>query len=224
MSAKLGGALLFGGAAGIAAGLYAPLPAKQKQLALYGGGIAAAAGLFLLLRAAKDAGGIVDALGSVFANNEEPLVSSVDVTDPAFEIKVVGGGSVPTSPQIAAEQGRPGFWVIPIVLEILSPAEDATVNPSLWSGTYPAQLRITNTTNQPFEDVVRAEVTERYAIGSDETASASSRLVKVPPQQSVIVNLDVPIGGGRVRYSSAYCIAKFRFREYTATTGYNLVP
>ena len=223
MSARLGGVLLAGGVAGVAAGMYAPLQPKQKQLALYGGGAAAAVGLVLLLRAAKDAGGLFAALGSIVSNREKPLVESVQTLAPAFEIKATGGAGVPATPQQAIEAGRPGQFVIPLVVEIVTPTEDSTVNPSLFAGDYKLTVRITNATNAPIEDVLTLDVVEDYAIGQDERASAS-QVVRVPAKQSVLVELNVPIGGGAVRYSRAYAVATVRFRGFSDLTGYQIVP
>lgn len=222
MSAKIGVALLIGGAS--AAALADKLPPSKRALALYGGLGAAAGGLFLLAKAAKDAGGIFSSLGSLIANNDKAVLESVEVVEPPKPIKFTGGGNVPATPQQAAEAGRPGQFVIPYLVEVLSPLDGATVNPSLWNNDYAVQLRITNATNETIRDVVSYEITEDYALGGDEISSGVSEPITVLPKQSVLAKLKPTVAGGRVRYSTAFARGVFTFRGFKVSASYTIKP
>lgn len=219
MSAKLGVALLVGGAG--SAALADKLPPSKRALALYGGLGAAAGGAFLLLRAARDAGGIFAALGGVL-QNEKPTLESAEDLAPTRPLPFTGGGSVPATAEQAIAAGRPGEFVIPYFVELLAPTDGATVNPSLWTASYKATLRITNATADTMTDVVRYVVVEEYALGGDERVEGVSERITVLPKQSKLVTLNLKIGGGAVRYSNALARAEFRFREFRVSSNFTI--
>lgn len=220
MSAKLGLALLVGGAG--AAALADKLPPSKRALALYGGVGAAIGGVFLLMKAARDAGGVFAGLGSIIANNDKPTLESAEDLAAARPLPFTGGGSVPATPDQAIAAGTPGQFVIPYFVELLAPTDGATVNPSLWSSTYKAQLRITNATADTITDVVSYEVVEDYALGGDERVEGVSERITVLPKQSKLVTLNLKIGGGAVRYSNASARAVFTFRAFKVSSTYTI--
>jgi hypothetical protein len=222
VSAKLGLALLVGGAG--AAALADKLPPSKRALALYGGLGAAVGGVFLLLKAARDAGGVFAGLGSIIANNDKPTLESAEDLAPARPLPFTGGGNVPATPDQAIAAGTPGQFVIPYFVELLAPTDGTTINPSLWSSSYKAQLRITNATADTITDVVSYEIVEEYALGGDERVEGVSERVSVLPKQSKLVTLNIKVGGGAVRYSSASASAKFKFRAFVVSSNYIIKP
>lgn len=207
-------------ASGAASALLASsMPAQYRKLALVGGLAGAGVGLLLLLRAAREAGGLVEAAGSIIAG-EKPAVEEAFNADPLTAIVLAAGGAVPAAPVATPPGVASTPWAIPLLLEVLTPTTDSVVNPGVWSGTYKLTVRISNATNAPVSDVLTVEVDENYGLGSPERASVTTELETVPPRSDRIVTLNVPLGGGRIRFSRAAAIARVRFGTARASAGY----
>lgn len=177
------------------------LPAEHQRLAKFAGLALAGLAAWKIVTSFQDeslAEKVSDAFFGV-----KPLV-----TTPG---QAVGAPVTRTGPD-SAPMPTPGKrFVIPVTGEVVSPRRSSTVNPSVWASTYPVTVRITNSTSAPITDVITVAVRESYGLGSDEVVSVSSDPVTVPAGRDFAQTLNVPIGGGRVRYSNAQAVATLTF-------------
>lgn len=209
-SVPLGAGLVLAG--GGALYLSPTLPAETKQAVQIGGVVAIAVGAWMVYTNVKASGGVLKGAADFVFGGETTF-------DEPGSMKVYPSIGVPADRSTAptpADQDR--SFVIPSGGRVVSPLRDGSVNPGIWSGSYEMIVELFNETSSPITGEIRVEVDETYRFGSDESAVGVSDPITVAPHSRVTKRLNVPIGGGKVRYSEANAIARVAFNGKSIDT------
>ena len=176
--------------------------AQHAQAVKLGGLAVAAVGAWRIIEAMK-AGSLLENVADA-ALGTKPVITDAGTT--------VGEPVTTTGTDTAAAPNVPGKrFIIPVTGHLVSPVNGSTVNPNVYASTYPVTVRLTNSTPNAITDTLTIDVREVYGIGGDERATVTSPPITIPAGREFVQVLNVPIGGGRVRYSRAQAIASFTF-------------